>query len=169
MVDVALIRTAIRTVLRQILFVVANVLLVVLNVLLLRSRILALGRRTTGEQTGKSKCEHTSTDYEFCFHKSSLLLSRSWSYHHTYQIKHQKRRKVSRLHSKILFAKVRVLSAALALFQNFVSSLLKSCLLMSHWKSICIANSRDFVRRDTLLAPRLSGGGRLRRRSAKLA
>src|SRR6266852_2004087 len=27
---------------------------------------------------------------------------------------------------------------------------------MSHWNSICIANSRDFVRRDTLLAPRLS-------------
>src|SRR5713226_6767720 len=71
--------------------------------------------------------------------------------------------------SNSLFAKARVLSAALALFQNLDSSLLKSCSLMSHWKSICIANSRDFVRRDTLLAPWLSGGGRLRRRGAKLA
>src|SRR5258708_12641586 len=71
--------------------------------------------------------------------------------------------------SNSLFAKARVLSAALAFFQNLDSRLLKSCSLMSHWKSICIANSRDFVRRDTLLAPWLSGGGRLRRRSAKLA
>src|SRR6266849_9283914 len=71
--------------------------------------------------------------------------------------------------SNSLLAKVRVLSAALALFQNFASSLVKSCWLMSHWNSICIANSRDFVRSDTLLALRLSGGGRLRRRSAKLA
>src|SRR5438105_4315698 len=71
--------------------------------------------------------------------------------------------------SKSLFAKARVLSAAFALFQNFTSSLLKSCWLMSHWNSICIANSRDFVRRDTLLAPRLSSGGRLRMRSTKLA
>src|SRR5713226_3471250 len=71
--------------------------------------------------------------------------------------------------SNSLSAKARVLSAALALFQNLDSSLVKSCWLMSHWNSICIANSRDFVRSDTLLAPRLSSGGRLRRRSAKLA
>src|SRR5712692_3083146 len=71
--------------------------------------------------------------------------------------------------SKSLFAKARVLSAAFALFQNFVSSLVNSCWLMSHWNSICIANSRDFVRRDTLLAPQLSSSGRLRRSSAKLA
>src|ERR1700674_927129 len=71
--------------------------------------------------------------------------------------------------SKSLFANARVLSAAFALFQNFTSSLLKSCWLMSHWNSICIANSRDFVRRDTLLAPRLSGRGWLRMRSAKFA
>src|SRR6266446_6262746 len=71
--------------------------------------------------------------------------------------------------SKSLFANARVLSAAFALFQNFTSSLLKSCWLMSHWNSICIANSRDFVRRDTLLAPRLSGRCRIRRVSAKLA
>src|SRR6266436_7133789 len=71
--------------------------------------------------------------------------------------------------SKSLFAKARVLSAAFALFQNFVSSLVKSCWLMSHWNSICIANSRDFVRRDTLLAPRLPGSIRHRRGSAKLA
>src|SRR5260370_19421872 len=71
--------------------------------------------------------------------------------------------------SNNLFANARVLSAAFALFQNFTSSLVKSCWLMSHWNSICIANSRDFVRRDTLLAPRLSGGTRVGRRSAKLA
>src|SRR2546430_9001758 len=44
--------------------------------------------------------------------------------------------------SKSLFANARVLSAAFALFQNFTSSLVKSCWLMSHWNSICIANSR---------------------------
>src|SRR5205807_354654 len=55
--------------------------------------------------------------------------------------------------SKSWFANSLVLSAALALFQNFASSLAGSCWLMSHWKSICIANSRDLVRRDTLLAP----------------
>src|SRR5260370_7181535 len=71
--------------------------------------------------------------------------------------------------SKSLFAKARVLSAAFALFQNFTSSLLKSCWLMSHWNSICIANSRDFVRRDTLLAPRLSGGRLFRMSGAKLS
>src|SRR3989440_9355468 len=71
--------------------------------------------------------------------------------------------------SKSLFAKTRVLSAAFALFQNFTSSLAKSCWLMSHRNSICIAISRDFVRRDTLLAPRLSGRRCVRRRSAKLA
>src|SRR6266576_3699737 len=71
--------------------------------------------------------------------------------------------------SKSLFAKTRVLSAAFALFQNFTSSLVKSCWLMSHWNSICIANSRDFVRRDTLLAPRLSRGIQYGTSSAKLA
>src|SRR5215831_2970317 len=55
--------------------------------------------------------------------------------------------------SKSWFANSRVLSAAFALFQNFASSLAGSCWLMSHWKSICIANSRALVRRDTLLAP----------------
>src|SRR2546430_1637613 len=71
--------------------------------------------------------------------------------------------------SKSLFANARVLSAGFALFQNFTSSLVKSCWLMSHWNNICIANSRDFVRRDTLLAPRLSRGIRYGTRSAKLA
>src|SRR6266446_2581715 len=71
--------------------------------------------------------------------------------------------------SKSLFAKTRVLSVAFALFQNFASSLAKSCWLMSHWNSICIANSRDFVRRDTLLAPRLSSGCQVRMRGAKLS
>src|SRR6202165_5719780 len=71
--------------------------------------------------------------------------------------------------SKSLFANARVLSAAFALFQNFTSSLVKSCWLMSHWNKICIANSRDFVRRDKLLAARPSSRGRLRMRSAKLA
>src|SRR5882762_2292569 len=71
--------------------------------------------------------------------------------------------------SKSLFANARVLSAAFALFQNFTSSLVKSCWLMSHWNSICIANSRDLVRRDTLLAPRLSGRRCFRMRGAKLA
>src|SRR5229473_287045 len=40
---------------------------------------------------------------------------------------------------------------------------------MSHWNSICIANSRDFVRRDTLLAPRLSSRCWVRLGGAKLA
>src|SRR2546429_1704517 len=71
--------------------------------------------------------------------------------------------------SKSLFANARVLSAAFALFQNFTSSLVKSCWLMSHWNSICIANSRDFVRRDTLLAPRLSGRRHSRMRGAKFS
>src|SRR6266851_7950214 len=71
--------------------------------------------------------------------------------------------------SKSLFAKTRVWSAAFALFQNFASSLAKSCWLMSHWNSICIANSRDFVRRDTLLAPRLSSVCQVRMRGAKLS
>src|SRR5882762_8898744 len=71
--------------------------------------------------------------------------------------------------SKSLFANARVLSAAFALFQNFTSSLVKSCWLMSHWNSICIANSRDLVRRDTLLAPPLSGRHCFRMRDAKLA
>src|ERR1700719_1029463 len=70
--------------------------------------------------------------------------------------------------SKSLFANARVLSAAFALFQNFTSSLVKSCWLMSHWNSICIANSRDFVRRDTLLVPGLSGRRRFRMSGAKL-
>src|SRR5215467_1473142 len=74
--------------------------------------------------------------------------------------------------SKSWFAKARVASAALALFQNFASSLAGSCWLMSHWKSICIANSRDFVRRDTLLAPpwaRRSSRRRLRFGRTQLA
>src|SRR6266849_8966670 len=71
--------------------------------------------------------------------------------------------------SNSLFAKARVLSAAFALFQNLDSSLMKSCWLMSHWNSICIANSRDFVRRDTLLAPRLSSVCQVRMRGAKLS
>src|SRR5713101_5894470 len=71
--------------------------------------------------------------------------------------------------SKSLLANARVLSAALALSQNFASSLVKSCWLMSHWKSICMANSRALVRSDTLLAPRLSGGSRLGIGGAKLA
>src|SRR5260370_13763545 len=71
--------------------------------------------------------------------------------------------------SKSLFANERVLSAALALFQNFASSLEKSCSLMSHWNSICIANSPHFFRRDTLLAPRLSSGRQVRMRGAKIA
>src|SRR5258708_25183990 len=71
--------------------------------------------------------------------------------------------------SKSLLANARVLSAALALFQNLASSLVKSCWLMSHWKSICMANSRALVRSDTLLAPRLSGGSRLGLGGAKLA
>src|SRR5256884_6721190 len=45
--------------------------------------------------------------------------------------------------SNSLFANARVLSAAFALFQNFTSSLLKSCWLMSHWNSICIANRSE--------------------------
>src|SRR5258708_20499277 len=71
--------------------------------------------------------------------------------------------------SKSLFAKARVLSAGFAFFQNFTSSLVKSCWLMSHWNNICIANSRDFVRRDTLLLPRLSGWCRFRMSGAKLS
>src|SRR5258708_31468862 len=54
-------------------------------------------------------------------------------------------------------ANSRVVSAALAARQNFASSLAGSCWLMSHWKSICMANSRDLVRReDMLFMPRLS-------------
>src|SRR5258707_3120168 len=94
-IDIALIGVTIRAVLRQIFLIATNVFLVVLDVLLLRGRILALGICTTGEQTGKSNREHTSTDYEFCVHKSSLLLSRCWNYHHTYKSKHLERRKVS--------------------------------------------------------------------------
>src|SRR6266852_2674100 len=71
--------------------------------------------------------------------------------------------------SNSLFANARVFSAALALLQNFASSLAKSCSLMSHWNSICIANSRDFVRRDTLLAPRLSSVCQFRMSGAKLS
>src|SRR6266481_336212 len=61
-------------------------------------------------------------------------------------------------------AKSRVVSAAFALRQNFASSLAGSCWLMSHWKSICMANSRDFLRRDMLPAARLSGGSSSRGR-----
>src|SRR6266851_4083331 len=59
---------------------------------------------------------------------------------------------------------LRVVSAAFALRQNFASSLAGSCWLMSHWKSICMANSRDFLRRDMLPAARLSGGSSSRGR-----
>src|SRR5207245_7515215 len=62
-----------------------------------------------------------------------------------------------------------VWSGAFAPFQKLSSSLAKSCWLMSHWKSICMANSRDFVRRDTLLAPRLTGGARLSGSGAQLS
>src|SRR5260370_24165740 len=56
-------------------------------------------------------------------------------------------------------ANSRVVSAALAARQNFASRFAGSCFLISHWKSICMANSRDLLRRDMLLVPRLSGGG----------
>lgn len=62
LVDIALIRIAIRAIFRQILLVVANILLVLLDVLLLCSGIRAMGIGATGEQTGKSYCEHTSTN-----------------------------------------------------------------------------------------------------------
>src|SRR5260370_23705420 len=101
-IDIALIGVTIRAVLRQIFLIATNVFLVVLDVLLLRGRILALGICTTGEQTGKSNREHTSTDYEFCVHKSSLLLSRCWNYHHTYKSKHLERRKVSPPRQRLL-------------------------------------------------------------------
>jgi len=67
-VDVALIRVAIRPIFGQIFLIVSNVFLVTLNVLLLRGGILAPGRGTTHEQTGKCECEHTSTDEIFCLH-----------------------------------------------------------------------------------------------------
>src|SRR5262245_32574984 len=65
------------------------------------------------------------------------------------------------------FANSRVLSEALAPRQNLTSSLVGSCWLISHWKSICMANSRDLLRTDTLSAPRLSGRGRFERRHAQ--
>jgi hypothetical protein len=67
-VDVALIGVAVRAIFREIFFVASNIFLVVLDILLLRTRILALGIRATGEQTGKSNCEHTSTHHSFCVH-----------------------------------------------------------------------------------------------------
>ena len=70
-VDVALIGVAVRAVFRQILLVASNILLVIFDVQLLRTRILALGISATGEQTGKSNCEHTSTYHSFCVHFSS--------------------------------------------------------------------------------------------------
>src|SRR5208337_4060119 len=60
------------------------------------------------------------------------------------------------------FANVRVCCAALAPFQNFASSFAGSCWLISHWKSICMANSRDLVRRDTLGSPAFARVHRLR-------
>src|SRR5258707_15617646 len=72
-IDITLIGVTIRAVLRQIFLIVSNVFLVVLDVLLLRGRILALGIRTTGEQTGKSNREHTSTDYMFRVHRFSPI------------------------------------------------------------------------------------------------
>src|SRR5260370_39356374 len=98
-IDGALIRIAIGTVLRQIFLIVPNVFLVVLNVLLLRSRILALSIHTTGEQTGKSNREHTSTNHKFCFHLCSLLFDCSWCHHHTCKIKHQEHWKVAIPHA----------------------------------------------------------------------
>jgi len=65
-IDITLIGIAIRAVFRQVFPIVSNIFLVALDVLLLRGR--ALGIRTTGEQSGKSNREHTSTDYEFCIH-----------------------------------------------------------------------------------------------------
>src|SRR5260370_28381675 len=79
---------------------VPNVFLVVLNVLLLRSRILALSIHTTGEQTGKSNREHTSTNHKFCFHLCSLLFDCSWCHHHTCKIKHQEHWKVAIPHTR---------------------------------------------------------------------
>jgi len=67
-IDIALIGIVIRSILRRICLIVSHVFLVVLNVLLLRRRILALGIRATGEQTGKHNGDHTSTDDEFCLH-----------------------------------------------------------------------------------------------------
>src|SRR5260370_504753 len=70
-IDVALVGVAIRTILRQIFLIILNIFLVTLDVLLLRSGILALGISTTGEQTGKSKREHTLTAHDFCVHAFS--------------------------------------------------------------------------------------------------
>jgi hypothetical protein len=67
-IDIPLVLIAIRAVLRQIRLIVSNIFLIILDVLLLRGRILALGIGTTGEQTGKSNCEHTSTHHSFCVH-----------------------------------------------------------------------------------------------------
>src|SRR5262245_60845132 len=61
--------------------------------------------------------------------------------------------------SKSSFANLSVKSAAEAPFQNCSTSLRGSFLLISHWKSICIAYSRDFDRSLTLLAPRFRGRG----------
>src|SRR5262249_19817447 len=61
--------------------------------------------------------------------------------------------------SKSSFAKLSVRSAAAAPFQNCSASLRGSFLLISHWKSICIAYSRDLERSPTLPAPRFPGGG----------
>src|SRR5215475_12182630 len=59
--------------------------------------------------------------------------------------------------SKSSFAKLSVRSEAAAPFQNCSASLRGSFLLISHWKSICIAYSRDLERSLTLLAPRFPG------------
>src|SRR5262249_59147506 len=59
--------------------------------------------------------------------------------------------------SKSSFAKLSVRSAAAAPFQNCSASLRGSFLLISHWKSICIAYSRDLERSHTLLATHFPG------------
>src|SRR5262249_19571736 len=61
--------------------------------------------------------------------------------------------------SKSSLAKLSVKSAAAAPFQNCSTSLPGSFLLISHWKSICIAYSRDFERSPTLFAPCFPGRG----------
>src|SRR5262245_5787894 len=71
--------------------------------------------------------------------------------------------------SKSSFANLSVKSAAAALFQNCSTSLRGSFLLISHWKSICIAYSRDFERRPMLLAPRFRSRGLRQRRGFQLS
>src|ERR1043166_64671 len=67
------------------------------------------------------------------------------------------------------FAKLSVRSAAAAPFQNCSTSLRGSFLLISRWKSICMAYSRDLERRRTLLATHFRVGGLGRCRGFQLA